>query len=61
MKCSELLRLLRQDGWYIVSQKGSHLRLLHASKKGIIFFPFHGANEMAKGMEIKIKKSAGLK
>ena len=60
MKCSDLLRLLRQDGWYIVNQKGSHIRLLHPTKPGIIFFPFHGSNEMAKGIEMKIKKLAGL-
>lgn len=60
MKCSELLRLLKQDGWYIVDQKGSHIRLIHPSKAGTIFFPFHGSNEIGKGLERKIKKIAGL-
>jgi len=53
MKCSELLRVLKQGGWFIVSQKGSHMQLLHPSKKGRIFFPFHGSCELAKGMEKK--------
>ncbi|MGB4846981.1 MAG: type II toxin-antitoxin system HicA family toxin [Saprospiraceae bacterium] len=60
MKCSELLRLLKHDGWFIVSQKGSHMHLLHHIKKGKIIFPFHGSYEIGKGLEMKIKKQAGL-
>ena len=61
MKCSELFRILKQDGWYPVSQKGSHVKLKHDSKPGPIIFPNHGSQEMGKGMENKILKQAGLK
>ena len=61
MKCSELYRILQKDGWFSVSQKGSHVKLRHPSKSGIIIFPNHGSQEMGKGMESKIKKAAGLK
>ena len=61
MKCSELLRLLKKDGWYIVSQKGSHLKMKHDEKSGIIIFPNHGSNEVGKGLEKTIKKQAGIK
>ncbi len=61
MKCSELLRLLTKDGWMVVSTKGSHLKMKHPGKKGIIIFPDHEAREMGKGMEKKILKDAGLK
>jgi len=27
MKCSELYRLLTKDGWYPISQKGSHVKI----------------------------------
>ena len=27
MKCAQLLRLLRKDGWYPVSQRGSHIKV----------------------------------
>ena len=60
MKCSELLRILKKDGWYPVSQKGSHLKLVHPVKKNIIIFPDHGSQEIGKGMEINILKDAGL-
>jgi mRNA interferase HicA len=61
MKCSELLRLLLKDGWMVVSTKGSHLKMKHQTKPGIIIFPDHGSKEMGKGMEKRIRKDAGLK
>jgi predicted RNA binding protein YcfA (HicA-like mRNA interferase family) len=60
MKCSELLRILKKDGWYEVSQRGSHIKLKHPTKMGIIIFPDHGSQEMAKGTEKRILKDAGL-
>jgi len=61
MKCSELLRILLKDGWMVVSTKGSHLKMKHQTKPGIIIFPDHGSKEMGKGMEKRIRKDAGLK
>ena len=61
MKCSELFRLLKNDGWYPVSQKGSHVKLKHDKKDGIIIFPNHGSQEVGKGLEAKILKDAGIK
>jgi len=61
MKCSELYRLLIKDGWYPVSQSGSHVKLKHEEKQGIIIFPNHGSQEVGKGLEKKIRKDAGLK
>lgn len=61
MKCSELLRLLTKDGWVVISSKGSHLKMKHPLKTGIIIFPDHGSKEIGKGLERKIFKDAGLK
>ena len=61
MKCSELLRILFRDGWFVMSQRGSHLKLGHPEKGNMIIFPNHGSKEMGKGMEIRILKDAGLK
>ncbi|WP_045689053.1 type II toxin-antitoxin system HicA family toxin [Hymenobacter sp. AT01-02] len=66
MKSSELLRKLQADGWYDISQNGSHIKLAHATKKapttsGYIIFPSHGSDEVGKGLAAKIKKQAGLK
>lgn len=61
MKCSELYRLLIKDGWYPISQKGSHVKLKHDTKPDLIIFPNHGSQELGKGLESKIRKDAGLK
>ena len=61
MKCSELLRLLKKEGWYPVSQRGSHIKMKHPTRKGIIIFPDHGSQEVGKGLEKKILKDAGIK
>ena len=61
MKCSELLRLLEKDGWYAISQKGSHIKLKHKEKNGLIIMPNHGSQKMGKGLAAKICKDAGLK
>ena len=61
MKCSELLGILINDGWYSVSQSGSHVKMKHDSKSGTIIFPNHGSQELGKGIEIKIRKDAGLR
>ena len=60
MKSSELVRLLKKDGWYPKRQSGSHMIMIHQTKKGQIICPFHGSHEVGKGLEMKIKKDAGL-
>jgi predicted RNA binding protein YcfA (HicA-like mRNA interferase family) len=61
MKSSELVRLLKKDGWYTVRQTGSHMIMEHPVKKGQIVCPYHGSHEVGKGLEKKIKKDAGIK
>lgn len=60
MKSSELLRRLLRDGWYIVSQKGSHAKMRHETKEGTIIVPVHGSKEVPKGTERAIRKQAGI-
>ena len=61
MKCSELLRILYRDGWYVISQKGSQLKLSHPIKRNRIIVPDHGSQEIGKGLEKRILKDAGLR
>lgn len=61
MKSSELVRRLKKDGWFIVRQTGSHMIMQHPTKKGQIVCPWHGSQEVGKGLEKKIKKDAGIK
>jgi predicted RNA binding protein YcfA (HicA-like mRNA interferase family) len=61
MKCLELYKILTKNGWYSVSQKGSHVKMRHETKNGTIIFPNHGSQEMGKGLENKILKDAAIK
>lgn len=61
MKSNELLRILLKSGWNIKRQSGSHIILEHPSKYEKIIFPNHGSKEVGKGLEMKIRKLAGLK
>jgi len=62
MKLREILFLLREDGWYQVSQKGSHRQFKHPSKSGRVTVPDHGQDkDLAKGTLNSILKQAGLK
>jgi mRNA interferase HicA len=61
VKCSELYRKLTKEGWFAVSQKGSHIKMRHETKEGVIIFPNHGSQELGKGLENKILKDAGIR
>jgi len=61
MRCSELYKILTKNGWYPVSQKGSHVKFKHNSKPGFLIFPNHGSQEVGKGLERRILKEAGIK
>jgi predicted RNA binding protein YcfA (HicA-like mRNA interferase family) len=62
MKVRDIIALLKQDGWYQVSQRGSHRQFKHPTKPGWVTVPDHGSNkDLAKGTESSILKQAGLK
>lgn len=57
MKYSEFHRLVKEHGWRVIRAKGSHYIY---EKNGVTFpVPFHGSNEVLKGLEIKMKKENG--
>lgn len=60
MKYSEFLRYLISQGCTVENQKrGSHRKVTLNGRQTV--FPYHGSQEMGKGLEIKIKKDLGLK
>ena len=61
MKVAELLRLLQQDGWVQVAQKGSHRQFKHASKPGRVTVPGKLSDDLSVGTQNSILKQAGLK
>lgn len=61
MKVRDVLKLIRDDGWYQVAQAGSHRQFKHPVKTGRVTVAGHPSQEMAKGTFGNILKQAGLK
>jgi len=49
MKVSEVLRMLAEDGWYLVATSGSHRQFKHPSKPGRVTVPGKPSNDLAPG------------
>jgi predicted RNA binding protein YcfA (HicA-like mRNA interferase family) len=60
MKVGELLRLLRQNGWYEVRSRGGHRILKHPEKPGLVIVAVQGSGEVPSGTLKAILKQAGL-
>jgi predicted RNA binding protein YcfA (HicA-like mRNA interferase family) len=61
MKVWELLRLLRDNGWSIVRQKGSHRQLRHPANLNVITIAGKERADLRPGTLNDILKKAGLK
>lgn len=61
MKSSELVRLLKKDGWFVMRQTGSHIIMKHLTKSNQLTVPFHSGKEVKKGMLQSILKDAEIK
>jgi predicted RNA binding protein YcfA (HicA-like mRNA interferase family) len=61
MKVAEILRLLEQDWWALVAQKGSHRQLKHPPKPGRVTVPGRPGDDLAVGTQHSIFKQADLK
>jgi len=60
MTAREILKLLRNDGWFQVSQRGSHIQMEHPKKAGKVSVPGH-KGDIAKGTLHSILTRAGFK
>lgn len=61
MKVSEVLRMLSDDGWYLVGTRGSHRQFKHTGKAGRVTVPGKPSDYLAPGTLNSILKQAGLK
>jgi predicted RNA binding protein YcfA (HicA-like mRNA interferase family) len=55
----ELIAVLEKIGFFIVRQKGSHVRLKHEDNR-IISVPVHAQKTLGKGLLLKILRDADL-
>jgi predicted RNA binding protein YcfA (HicA-like mRNA interferase family) len=61
MKVRDVLKRIEDDGWFQVTQKGSHRQFKHPVKPGRVTVAGHSSQEMDKGTLNNIFKQAGLK
>lgn len=61
MKVKEVLKLIEEDGWYLVGTKGSHRQYKHPHKQGRVTVPGKPRDDLAPGTLNSIMKQAGLK
>ena len=61
MNVVEILRLLQQDGWYLVATRGSHRQFKRGHKPGRVTVPGKPSDDLALGTQNSILKQAGLK
>lgn len=60
MSSQEMLKLLKRNGFIIVSQNGSHIKLKNYVTEKTVIVPYH-STDLKKGLEQAILKQAGLK
>ena len=60
MKVREVIRLLGDDGWVQVSQKGSHRHFSHPTKPGKVTVPGHTSDDLPRGTLKSIFRQAGM-
>ena len=60
-KVSEILRMLNDDGWYLVTTRGSHRQFKHPTKAGRVTVHGKPSDDIAPGTLISILKQSGLK
>ena len=56
-----MLPLLNDDGWYLVTVRGSHRQLKHPEKVGRVTVAGKSRDDVAPGTLNSILKQAGLK
>ena len=61
MKVRDVIKLIEQDGWYLVRTTGSHRHYKHLSKPGMVTVPGHPGKDMPEGTRNSVLKQAGLK
>jgi len=60
MSSRDVIRRLREDGWYEVAHEGSHKQFKHGTKPGRVTVP-HPVRDIPIGTLRSIEKQAGIR
>lgn len=61
MTVRDIIRLIEDDGWTLVTTRGSHRQFKHASKTGRVTVAGKPSDDVSPGTLNSIMKQAGLK
>ena len=61
MKLRDLIRLIKKDGWYLVTTKGSHRQFKHPVKPGRVTIAGRPSDDVAAGTLNSVLKQARLR
>jgi predicted RNA binding protein YcfA (HicA-like mRNA interferase family) len=61
MKIRDMLKLLKEDGWHLITQEGSHRQFKHPAKLGRVTVAGHPSKDLHPEILDSIFKQAGLK
>ena len=61
MEIRDIIKLLEDDGWYLVSTRGSHRQYKHPTKPGRVTVPGKPGDDIAPGTLNSILKQSSLK
>ena len=61
MKVRDIIKMIEDDGWYIVATRGSHRQYKHPTKLGRVTIAGNPNHEVAPGTLNSILKQAKLK
>jgi len=61
VKYREIIRLIEDDGWRLVAQRGSHRHYEHATKPGKVTVAGKPNLDVPKGTAANILRQAGLR
>lgn len=60
-KVKDMLRILKEDGWFLAAQRGSHRQFKHPTKSGRVTISGHrDSDDVPPDIEKSILKQAGL-
>jgi predicted RNA binding protein YcfA (HicA-like mRNA interferase family) len=60
-KIRQILRLIEDDGWFLVRTKGSHRQFHHATKPGTVTIAGQPGQDLHPKTENSILRQAGLR
>jgi predicted RNA binding protein YcfA (HicA-like mRNA interferase family) len=61
MKIRDIIKLIEDDGWYLIATRGSHRQYKHPIKPGRVTIAGHLGDDLAQGTLNSILKQAKLK